>query len=114
VASTTAHDYTWSAEAVTHSIGGSVPRRSWSVRLLSGEAPVEEGDAMDPGRTRRPLDYFLAMCPLDQLSRMVRLTSVKLDSRRLRATTVGEVLKLLGSCCWAPGTSSCPGPNLGV
>jgi len=82
VAPVTVHDNTWSAEAVTLSIGGIVPRRSWSVRLLSGETIAEEGDAMGPGRTRHALDYFLAMLPLDQFSRMVRLTSVKLSALR--------------------------------
>ena len=95
MAPVTVHDYTWSAEAGTLSIGGVVPRRSWSVRLLSGETIAEEGDAMGPGRTRRALDYSLAMLPLDQLIRMVRLTSVKLSARRLRATTAGEVLKFV-------------------
>jgi len=91
VAPVTVHEYTWSDEAVTLSIGGIVARRSWSVRLLSGETIAEEGDAMGPGRTRHALDYFLAIFPLDQLSRMVRLTSVKLSALRLRATTAGEV-----------------------
>jgi len=95
VAPVTVHDYTWSAEAGTLFIGGVVPRRSWSVRLLSGETIAKEGDAMGPGRTRRALDYFLAMLPLTQLSWMVRLTSVKLSARRLRAITAGEVLKFV-------------------
>jgi len=96
LAPVTAHDYTWSDEAVTLSIGGSVPRPSWSVHLLSGETIVEEGDAMGPGRTLRPLDSFLAMLPLDQFSRMVRLTSVKLHAFLLRASTAGKVLKFVG------------------
>jgi len=59
--------FMWSSKAVTLPIEGSVPHRSWSVRLLSGETIVEEGDAIGRGRTRRPLDYFLAMFLQEQL-----------------------------------------------
>ena len=62
-----AHYFMWSSKAVTLPIEGSVPRRSWSVRLLSGETIVEEGHAIGRGRTRRPLDYFLAMFLQEQL-----------------------------------------------
>ena len=86
VAPVTVQDYTWSAEAVSLLIGGIDPRRSSSFRPPSGETTAEEGDAVGPGPTRRALEYFLAMLFLEQLSRMVRLTSVKPSARRLRAT----------------------------
>jgi len=91
-----AHDFVWFYAAVTLPIGGSLPRRSWSVRLLSGETIFEDGDAIGPGRTRRPLDYILDMFPQQQLGRMVRLTSAKLEARRFNTTTAGEVLKFIG------------------
>jgi len=96
MAPVTAHEFNWSAEAVMLSIGTSVPRRLWYVRLLSGETTVEESDVMGSGRTRRPLDYFLVRCPPDHFSRIVRLTFVKLDAHRLRETTVGENFRITG------------------
>jgi len=49
-----AHFFMWSSKAVTLPIEGSVPRRSWSVRLLSGETIVEEGDPAGPSTTFWP------------------------------------------------------------
>ena len=91
-----AQDFVWSYEAVTLPIGGSVPRRSWSVRLSSDETIVEEGDSIGPGRTGRPLDYVLAMFPKEKLGRMVGLTCAQLSARRFNTTTAGAVLKFIG------------------
>lgn len=92
----TAHGLDWSARPVSEPVGGPVPRHAWSVRTLSGEVIHEQGDAVGPGQSRLPYDYFMAMFPLDQLVRMVRLTSAKLAARNRPATTAGEVLKFLG------------------
>jgi len=95
-ATATAHGRTWEAVAVNEPVGGPVPRQAWSVRTPGGELIHEGGDTLGPGRTRKPFDYFMAMFPVDQLVRMVRLTSAKLRIRRMQQTTDGEVLKFIG------------------
>lgn len=91
-----AHGYTWTARAVPAPVGGPVPRQAWSVRTLSGEVIHEEGDTVGPGVSRGPYDYFMATFPVDQLVRMVHLTSAKPRARGMQATTAGEVLEFLG------------------
>jgi len=56
----------------------------------------EDGDALGPGRTRKPFDYIMAIFPMHQLVRIVSLTSEKLRTRRMQQTTAGEVLKFIG------------------
>jgi len=90
----TAHGLTWAAGGVSEPVGGPVARRTWSVRTLPGEVIFEEGDML--GQTRTPYDYFLAMFPMDQLTRMVRLTSPALEGRGMQPTTRGELLKFIG------------------
>lgn len=51
---------------------------------------------MGDGRTRSAYDYFLAMFPKPQLTRMARLTSSKLEAQGSRPTTRGELLKFFG------------------
>jgi len=64
------------------------------VRTLPGEVIFEEGDTV--GQTRTPYDYFLAMFSMNQLTRMVRLTSPALEGRGMQPTTRGELLKFIG------------------
>lgn len=79
-----AHGFVWRDQEITQPIGGPVPRRSWSVRTLGAEVIVEGGDAVGFGRSRTPLDYFMAKFPQDQLTRTCELTSSKLSARRMR------------------------------
>jgi len=90
----TAHGLTWAAGGVAEPVGGPVARRTWSVRTLPGEVIFEEGDTV--GQTRTPYDYFLAMFPMDQLTRMLRQTSFSLEGRGTQPTTRGELLKFMG------------------
>jgi len=90
----TAHGLTWAAGGVAESVGDPVARRTWSVRTLPGELIFEEGDMV--GQTRAPDEYFLAMFPMDQLTRMVRLTSPALEGRGMQPTTRGELLRFIG------------------
>lgn len=95
-AGATAHGYVWKEGAATEPVGGPVPRQWWSVSTPAGEFIQEEGNTMGPGASRAVCDYFMAMFPMDQLVRMVRLTSIKLLSRGAQPTTAGEVLKFIG------------------
>lgn len=90
------HGYRWTQERVTSPVGGSLPRQMWSVRTLTGDHISEGGDAVGPGRTREAVDYFLAVFPADQLSRMVSLTCAELDALDEPGTSAGEVLKFVG------------------
>eukprot|EP00170_Pyropia_yezoensis_P001688 contig_7251_g1692 len=63
---------------------------------MSGEVSIEEGDSVGEARGRTAYDYFITMFPMDQLTRMVRLTSTKLEAWALRLTTRGELLKPIG------------------
>jgi len=71
-----------------------VAPRPWSVRTLGGDFTTEGGDYVGFGRARKPIDYFLAVFPQTQPSRIVELTSATLEARRLPPTSPGEVLKL--------------------
>ena len=51
---------------------------------------------LGPGQTRRPYEYFWAMIPMDQLTRILCLTSSKLEARGMQPTNGGEVLKRVG------------------
>jgi len=93
---TLAHGFEWRDQQVLQPIGGPVPRKPWSVRALGGDIISEGGDAVGFGRTRTPLDYFFAVFPQDQLTRVTELTSAKLESRRLPPTSPGEILKFFG------------------
>jgi len=73
-----------------------VLRTSWSVRAPGGDVTSEGGDAVGFGRTRTPLDYFMAVFPQEQLKLTTELTSAALVSQRLRPTSAGEVLKFFG------------------
>lgn len=84
------------AGPVSQPVGGPVARRLWSVRTMPGEVIMEGGDSVGVGRSRTAYDYFLSMFPMDQLTRMVRLTSTNLQGRGLQATTAGEMLKFIG------------------
>lgn len=94
--SAAAHGYTWTRKDVNEPVGGPVPRQAWSVRTFPGEVIFEGGDTIGTGSARSPYDYFLAMFPMEQLVRMVRLTTAQLLKRGLPATTAGELLKLMG------------------
>eukprot|EP00170_Pyropia_yezoensis_P004689 contig_19035_g4703 len=63
---------------------------------MPGAVIMEGGDSVGVGRSRTAYDYFLSMFPMDQLTRMVRLTSTNLQGRGLPATTAGEMLKFIG------------------
>ena len=90
------HGFKWRYHPVTQPIGGLVPPRPWSVRTLGGDIITEGGDYVGFGRGRKPIDYFLAVFPQKQLSRIVELTSAALEARRLPPTSPGEILKLFG------------------
>jgi len=92
----TAHGLTWTPHAVSEPVGGPVSRQIWSVQSPGGGVIQEGGDLLGPGQTRRPYDYFWAMVPMDQLTRMVHLTSSKLEARGMQPTDGGEVLKWVG------------------
>ena len=92
----TAHGLTWTPRAVSEPIGCPVPRQMWSVPSPGGEVIQEGGVVPGPGQTRRPYDYFWAMLPMDQLTRIVLLTSSKLEARGMQRTNGGEVLKWVG------------------
>jgi Transposase IS4 len=77
-------------------VGGAVPRRTWSMRTLSGESIVEGGDSGSFDSTRRHYDYFMAVFPIDQLMRMVRLTNEKLNLKKRPCTTTAELLQFIG------------------
>ena len=81
---------------MTQPICGPVPHGSWSVRTLGGDFIREGGDSVGFGRTRAPIDYFFAVFPQPQLSRIVELTSARLEARRLAPTSAGEILKVFG------------------
>jgi len=53
----------------------------------------EGGDAVGFDRTRTPFDYFFAVFPRDQLTRVTELTTAKLESRRLPPTSPREIQK---------------------
>jgi len=89
-----AHGVTCALGGVAEPVGGPQARRTWSVRTLPGEVISEEGDTV--GQTRTPYDYFSAMFPMNQLTRMVRLTSPALEGRGMQPTTRGELLKSIG------------------
>jgi len=93
---TLAHGFEWQDKAVPQPIGGPVPRRPWSVHTQGGGIISEGGDYVGFGRTRAPLDYFLAVFPQVQLSLMTSLTSAKLVGRGLPSTSPGEILKFFG------------------
>ena len=93
---TLAHGFEWRDKQVLQPFGGPVSRKPWSVRALGGDIISEGGDAVGFGRTRTPLDYFFAVFPQDQLTPVTKLTSAKLESRRLPPTSPGEILKFFG------------------
>lgn len=95
-ATTAVHGVRWTAGPVSQPVGGPVARRLWSVRTMPGAVIMEGGDSVGVGRSRTAYDYFLSMFPMDQLTRMVRLTSTNLQGRGLPATTAGEMLKFIG------------------
>jgi len=84
------------AGAVNEPVGGPVPRQAWSIRTITGELIYEEGDLLGPGQSRKPYEYFMAMFPMTQLVLMVRLTSDKFETRGMRPTTAGDLLKFIG------------------
>lgn len=75
--------------------GGRVARGTWSVRTLGGEIITARESRIGMGLTRTPLDYFLAVIPADQLTRMVALKSARLAAKRVSPTTAGQLLKIL-------------------
>ena len=100
------HGFEWRDADVLQPIGGPVARRASSVRTIGDEVTAEGGDWVGFGRSRTPLDYFLADFSQDQLAR-VRLTSAKLVQAGVLPTSPGELVNIL--VC-----SSCPrGLNLG-
>jgi len=66
------------------------------VRALGDEVIAEGGDSVGFGRSRTPLDYFLAVSSKDQLAR-VRLTSAKLVQAGVLPTSPGELVKTFGA-----------------
>lgn len=92
----TAHGYAWTQMYKTEPVGAPIPQQAWSGRTLTGEVIFEEGDSVGPVSKRSSYDYFLAMLPMEQLVRMVRLTSSKLEERRQPPTTTRELLKFIG------------------
>ena len=48
------------------------------------------------GQTRNPYEYVLAMFPMNQLMRMVRLTSPALEGRGMQPAYRRELLKFIG------------------
>jgi len=95
-ASTTAHGFEWHNQPVLQPIGGAVLRTPWFVRAPRRDVISEGRDAVGFGRTRTPLDYFLAVFPQEQLKLTSELKSAALVSQRLRPTSAGEVLKFFG------------------
>jgi Transposase IS4 len=91
----TAHGTLWKEEDVLEPVGGAVPRCTWSMRTLSGEAIVEGGDSGSFDSPRRPYDYFMPVFPTDKLVRMVRLTNEKLNLKKRPCTTTAELLKFI-------------------
>ena len=65
---TSAHGLEWQDKAVPQPTGSPVPRRPWSVRTQGGEIIRKGSEYVGFGRTRAPLDYFLAVFPQVQLS----------------------------------------------
>jgi len=93
---TLAQGFEWRGQQVLQTIGRTVSRKPWSVQALGGDIISEGGDAVGLGRTRTPLDYFFAVFPEDQLTRLTELTSAELESRRLPPTSPGELRKISG------------------
>jgi hypothetical protein len=85
----------WIAKTALQPIGRPVHRRLWAVKSLSGDKITENGDAIRM-MARSPYKYFMAMVPQDQLARIVRLTSKRLEDRDKTTTSAGEVLKFIG------------------
>jgi len=65
--SVTAHGFEWRDQEEIQPIGSPVPRRTRSVRTLSGDNIAEGGDSVGYGRGRTPVDYFLAVFPQQQV-----------------------------------------------
>ena len=123
------HGLEWRDQDVLQPIGGPVPRQTWSVRSRAGDAIVEGGNSVGHGRSRTPLDYFLAVFPPQELSLIAELISAQLFARRRPPTSPGEILKLFGvlligtrfefgsrADLWSksPRTKHMPAPAFGV
>ena len=91
------HGFKWRDHPVTQPICGPVPPRPWSVRPLGGDIIAEGGDYVGFGSAQKPIDYFLAVFPQTQLSRIIELKSASLEGRRLPPASPGENSKLLGA-----------------
>lgn len=95
-AGATAHGYVWKEGAATEPVGGPVSRQWWLVRTPAEEVIQEEGDTMGSGASWTAYGYFMAKFPMEQLVRMVRMTSIKLRARGAQSTTARKVLKFIG------------------
>jgi hypothetical protein len=122
------HGYECVEKQVLAPVGGPVSRQPWRVRALSGIVYYENMHALSGGDELHPYECFLTMFPMDQLSRMVRLTNGKLQLSKKTSATGGEVLKWIGvivlgnryefgrrADLWAthPSSRLLPAPNFG-
>lgn len=73
-------------------LNGMIPPRRWKVI-----GPIDEIISRGHGPSQmQPMDYFMWMFPQEHLALMVSYTNDAMQSRGLRLTTRGEILKFFG------------------
>ena len=91
-----AHGRKWYHGNTKADVNGKYPAKYWKMTDQYGRGR-EYTPGCDHGKDElRPIDYFLACMPKEQLQEMESRTSVKLAKHGKSPTSVGEVLKFFG------------------
>lgn len=77
------HEQEWKRSQDQSFINGSLPTKTWRVNCADGTI-VAQGTEWRP---HKALDYFLTMFPTEHLSKIVSMTSAKLERDEQRETS---------------------------
>ena len=86
------HGRAWNREGVTMQLNSMIPPRRWKVI-----GPIDEIISGGHGPSQmQSMEYFMWMFPQECLVFMASYTKDAMQSRELRLTTRGEILKFFG------------------